>query len=83
MTVQVRVDYAAAEAWKRRALATGRAEKLARQAVKVALSAVKAKGALAPQLADKARTASEAALRAAKEAEQVWADTAAILHEEW
>ena len=82
MSEQVMVDYTLADAWKQRAEAAMRAERLARQATKAALSAVKASGILAPQLAEKARLASEAAAQAAKEAEEVWADTAAALREE-
>ncbi len=79
MSEQITVDYAFANAWKQRADAVTQAERLARQAVKAALSAVKASGILAPQLAERARLAREAAEQAAKEAEKVWADTAAIL----
>ena len=78
---QVRVDYVAADVWKQRALAAAKADRLARQAVKVALSAVKARGTLATQLAERARIAHEAALQASREAEQIWANTAAVLGE--
>ena len=78
----VAVDYAAADAWKRRAESTTRAERLARQAVKTSLSALKARGIVASQLAEKARLAGEAAAQAAREAEKVWADTASTLRRE-
>jgi len=78
MAEAIMVDYALADAWKQRAEAAAKAEKLARLSVKAALGAVKAGGI--PQLIEKARLASEAALQAAKEAENVWSDTAETSH---
>ncbi|MBI4329755.1 MAG: hypothetical protein HY673_00565 [Chloroflexi bacterium] len=79
MSDKIIVDYALADAWKRRAEAAIRAEQVARQATKAALRAVKADGILASRLAEKARLANEAAAQASTEAEKVWADTAAVL----
>lgn len=81
MDETIMVDYAVADAWKQRAESAAKAERLARQAVKAALIAVKAGSIMAPQMTKRARLASEAAVQAAKEAEKVWADTADTLHE--
>jgi len=69
-------DYTRADAWKQRTQASARAEKMARQAVKAALSAMKARGIQASSLTEKSRLANEEAALAASEAEKVWADTA-------
>jgi len=81
MPEPVTVDYATADAWKRRAEAAANAEKLSRQAAKAALSAIKAKGITADPLAQKARLASQEAAKATRNAENVWADTADIIEE--
>ena len=76
MSDHVMIDYARADIWKQRAQAATRAERMARQAVKAGISAVKAKGIQTSQLAERARLANEEAILAASEAEEVWADTA-------
>ena len=76
MSDHVMIDYAQADAWKQRAQAATKAEKMTRQAVKAALSAMKARGFKVSPLAEKARLANEEAALAASEAEKVWADTA-------
>jgi len=80
MSDSIMVDYAVADAWKQRAQAATKAEKMARQAVKAALAAMKAKGIQTSQLSEKARLANEEAVLAASEAEKVWTDTANDLH---
>lgn len=82
MSDMIMVDYALADAWKQRAKAAMRAERLARRVTKVALSAVKEDDIVASQLAEKARLANEAAAQASREAEKVWADTAAVVRGE-
>jgi hypothetical protein len=79
MSEHIMVDYAQADAWKQRADATAKAEQLARLAVKAALRAVKTGDIAGSKISQEARVASEAATQAAKEAEQVWVNTATIL----
>ena len=75
----IMVDYAQADAWKQRADATTKAERLARLAVKAALRAVKTGDIAGSKASQEARAASEAATQAAREAEQVWLNTATVL----
>ena len=79
MPERIMVDYAQADAWKQRADATAKAERLARLAVKAALRAVKTGDIAGSKVSQEARSASEAATQAAREAEQVWLNTATIL----
>lgn len=79
MSEHIMVDYTQADAWKQRADATAKAERFARLAIKVALRAVKTGDIPGSKVSQEARAASEAATQAAKEAEQVWVNTATIL----
>jgi hypothetical protein len=79
MAEHIMVDYAQADAWKQRAEAATKAERLSRMAVKAALRAVKTGDIPGSKVSQEARTASEASIQAAKEAEQVWANTAITL----
>jgi hypothetical protein len=79
MSERLMVDYAQADAWKQRADAAAKAERLSRLAVKAALKAVKAGNIVGSRVAEDARMADEVATLAAKEAEQVWVNTAATL----
>lgn len=80
MSEHIMVDYAQADAWKQRVEAATKAERLSRLAVKAALRAVKTGSIPGSKVDQEARMASQAATQAAKEAEQVWANTAAILN---
>ena len=77
MAESVMVDYALADAWKQRAEAASKVDKLAKVDVKAALAATKAGGL--PQLVAKARLDREAVAQAAEAAEKVWADTSDTL----
>ena len=79
MSEHIMVDYEQADAWKERADAAAKAERLARLAAKAALRAIKTGDIAGSKLSQEARTASEVATLAAKEAEQIWANTAAVL----
>jgi hypothetical protein len=79
MPEHIMVDYVQADAWKQRADATAKAERLARLSVKAALRAVKAGDISGSKVSQEARAASEAATQAAREAEQVWVNTATVL----
>mgnify|MGYP001569996202 CR=1 FL=1 len=79
------VDHALADAWKQRVKAATKAEKLAKLAIKAAVDAAKTKKAgsnLSSLFVEKASKAREEAMQASAEADKVWADTAAALHEE-
>jgi len=78
----VEVNYALAQAWKQRAEYAVIAERLARQAVKASLRAMKATGFATSERAEEAREAAEAAAEAAREAEEVWAETASMLRKQ-
>jgi len=80
MAESVMVDYALAHAWKQRAEAALKVDKLAKVYVKAALAATKAGGI--PQHVARARLNREAVAQAAKAAEKVWADTADTLKTE-
>ncbi len=79
------VDHALADTWKQRVKAATKAEKMARLAIKAAVDAAKARKTgsnLSSLFEEKASTAREEAIQASSEAEKVWTDTAAALHEE-
>ena len=80
MAESVIVDYALADAWKQRAEAASKVDKLAKVYVKAALAATKGGGI--PQLVARARLDREAVAQAAKAAEKVWAETADMLKTE-
>ena len=80
MAESVMVDYALAHAWKQRAEAASKVDKLAKVYVKATIAPTKAGGV--PRLVARARLDREAIAQSTKAVKKVWADTTDTLKTE-